>query len=265
VPSGGVNPCHLSVSTCGGFLLVANWNTATVAVFPISDDGHLSPYVDVHTDEPTSERDVHAHFVTPTPDGSFVFATDTGTDRVMIYRQDAETGKLTPNDPPFGQTHVGGSPRHLAFHPDGDFLFANGESDLTLSVFRYDRVKGSLEHVQNLSTLPEGTEAGEFSTSQILAHPGGRFVYVANRGADSIAIFRFDAVMGRAESVGFESTRGRIPRNFTIDPAGRFLYAANQESDSIECFAIDQETGLLEHQDRAASVPAPSCLVFTVS
>jgi 6-phosphogluconolactonase len=265
VPSGGANPCHLAVSDDGRFLLVANWETANVAVFPIADDGRLAPFVDLHSDVPTDERDPHAHFVTPAPNRPFVVATDTGTDRVMIYRQDAETGKLTPNDPPFGQTHHGGSPRHLAFSPDGKYLFANGESDRSLSVFRFDPIRGSLDHLQHMSTMPEGTDSSEFSTSQILAHPGGRFVYVANRGADTIAIFRFDPESGQATAIGFEPTRGRIPRNFTIDPAGRFLYAANQESDSIECFAIDPATGLLDHMGRAASVPAPSCLVFTVT
>jgi 6-phosphogluconolactonase len=265
VPSGGANPCHLAVSDDGRFLLVANWETASVAVFPIAEDGRLAPFVDLHTYVPTDERDPHAHFVMPAPNRPFVVATDTGTDRVMIYRQDAGTGKLTPNDPPFGQTHHGGSPRHLAFSPDGRFLFANGESDCTLSVFRYDPVRGSLDHIQYMSTLPEGMDAGDVTTSQILVHPDGRFVYIANRGADSIAIFRIDPESGQTAAIGFEPTRGRIPRNFTIDPGGRFLYAANQESDSIECFAIVPETGLLDHVGRVASVPAPTCLLFTAT
>jgi 6-phosphogluconolactonase len=146
VASGGGNPCHLSLSHDERFLLVANHEAGTVAVMPVGDDGSLSEFVDLRTDEPVDERGAHAHFVTADPAGAFVLSADTGTDRVMIYRQDPETGRLVPNDPPWGETHPGGSPRHLAFSTGGLHLFANGEADLTLSLFRYDPVRGALGH-----------------------------------------------------------------------------------------------------------------------
>ena len=263
--SGGVNPCHLSVSHDGDFLLVANWNSASIAVISIAEDGRLSEFVDRHVDEPTDDRDAHAHFITSSPDGNFVFSTDTGTDRIMVYRLDRKTGNLTPNSPPWGQTHPGGSPRHLAFAPSGNYVFANGEADLSLSVFGYDATLGELDHLQHLSTAPVGTEVEGYSTSQILAHQSGKFVYVANRGLDTIAMFRFDETSGRAETIGFEPTRGKIPRNFMIDPSGRYLYAANQDSNSIERFAIDLETGFLQHEAQVAEVASPVCIVFATT
>lgn len=263
VASGGANPCHLSVSSNGRFLLVANWESASIAVIPVAEDGRLSPLVDSHVDDATDERTPHAHFITPDRDGRFVLSTDTGTDRVMIYRQDAATGRLTPNDPPWEQTHPGGGPRHLAFHPNGRYMFANGEADLTLSVFRYDTELGNLEHLQQISTVPEGVDGEEHTTAQILVHPSGRFVYMSNRGTNTIAIFHFNEESERADLVGIESTRGATPRNFAIDPPGNFLYAANQDSNTVECFAIDLVTGLLGHVARAVDVPAPTCIVFS--
>ncbi len=268
VPSGGTNPCHLSVSRCGRFLLVANHGTATVAVSPIDEQGRLSPPVDLRTDEPTDtsgQRPPHAHFVSPDLGGDFVLSTDTGTDRIMIYRLNAERGRLVPNDPGWGETHVGGSPRHLAFHPSGRFLYANGEADLTLSVFRYDADRGTLHHLQHLSTVPGGVNTHGYSTAQIVVHPKGRFVYVSNRGHDSIAIFEIDEVSGTAIRIAVESTSGQTPRNFMIDPAGRFLYVANQDSGTIACFSIDPGNGLLARTERPARVPAPSCIVFTTT
>lgn len=268
VPSGGGNPCHLSVSHCGRYLLVANHGTATVALVPIDDRGHLSPPVDVRTDEPadsTAQRPPHAHFVTPDPEGGQVLSTDTGTDRIMIYRFDTERGRLVPNDPPWSETHPGGSPRHLAFHPSGRFLYANGEADLTLSVFRYDSEHGTLDHIQHLSTVPDGVDTRGCSTAQIVVHPSGRFVYVSNRGHDSLAVFGIDQSTGLAIRIAVEPTRGQTPRNFMIDPSGRFLYVANQGSDAIECFAIDQASGLLTHTGRAARVPTPTCILFTTT
>ncbi len=263
VASGGGNPCHLSMSHNGRFLMVANHESGSVAVFAVGEDGTLSDVIDLHVDEPVDERRPHAHFVTPDPDGAFVLTSDTGTDRVMVYRQDPETGRLTANDPPWSQTHPGGSPRHLAFAPGGRHLFANGEADLTLSLFRYDRARGRLDYVRCVSTAPDGADTRQHSTAQMLVHPNGRFVYVANRGTDTIAVFEFDQASEQLATVAFEPTRGKTPRNFQIDPTARWLYVCNQNSDGIECFAIDPDTGRLRHKGLAAEAPAPTCLQFS--
>lgn len=265
VPTGGGNPCHLSVSPSGRYLLVANHEHGRLSVLPIDGEGYLSPPTDIVQNErrdPGGERRPHAHFITPDPSGEYVLSTDTGTDRVSVYRLDQGSGRLQPNLPPWGETHPGGSPRHLAFHPGGDYLYANGEADLTLTVFRYDATSGTLDHLHYVSTIPDGV-TGPLSTAQLLAHPNGRFVYVANRGHDSIAVFRVDPSSGKVTLVTTEPTLGRTPRNFMIDPSGRFLYAANQNSDSIVCFTIDQETGRLTPSGHVTYVPAPTCVIFT--
>jgi 6-phosphogluconolactonase len=265
VPSGGGNPCHLAVAPTGRHLLVANHEHARVAVFPLGEDGRLGPLVDIHQDEPRDPdngRRPHAHFVAFDPAGRFVMSSDTGTDRVMVYRFDAEAGRLEPHTPPWAETHPGGSPRHLAFHPSGRYFYANGEADLSLSVFAYDSERGELRHRQRISTIPEGI-AGQLSTAQMQAHPNGRFVYVANRGHDSIAIMRVDEATGAVMRIATEPTRGRTPRYFAIDPEGQFLYVGNQNSGSIIPFRIDQETGLLTATEQVTSVPAPTCIAFT--
>ena len=129
-------------------------------------------------------------------------------------------------------------------------------------MFAYDAARGTLEYRQHLSTIPPGV-TGRLSTAQIQAHPNGRFVYVSNRGHDSIAIFAINQDSGQATRIGNEPTRGATPRNFAIDPAGRFLYVANQNSASIVRFRIDTTTGLLDSPARVAEVPAPTCIVFT--
>lgn len=265
VPSGGGNPCQLSTSSDGRFLLVANHEAGNVAVIPVAENGTLSAAVDIHTDEAVDQRRPHAHFITPDRNGSFVLSTDTGTDRVMIYRQSAETGKLTPNDPAWGQTHPGGSPRHLAFSPSGRYLFANGEADLTLSLFRYDPVRGALDHIQHLRTVPDGIDTNGHSTAQLLVHPSGQYVYVANRGTDSIAVFDFDEAAERIAFASIVSTEGITPRYFEIDPTGNWLYVANQNSCRIERFAIEPGSGRLSHAGLAATLPAPTCIRFSAT
>ena len=262
VSSGGGNPCHLSLSVDERFLLVANHEGGSLAVLPVSENGVLGEPVSVHVDEAVDDRKPHTHFVRPDADGRFILSTNTTTDRISVFRLDETTGQLTLNDPPWGRTHPGGSPRHLDFTTSGSVLLANGEADLTLSLFRYDRERGRLEHVHQAPTVPEGTDVRGHSTAQMLVHPQGRHVYVANRGTDSIAIFDLDEARGTLSRVGLQSTLGRTPRNFQIDPSGTHLYVANQNSDSIECFAIDPASGGLSHRGRVATVPAPTCIQF---
>jgi 6-phosphogluconolactonase len=263
VASEGGNPCHLSMSASGRFLMVANHEAGNVAVIPVVENGSLSAAIQVQTDEPVDHRQPHAHFITPDPSGRFVVSSDTGTDRVMIYRQDPTTGKLEANDPAFGQTHSGGSPRHLSFTPTGKYLFANGEADLTLSLFRFDPDRGVLEQIRSLPTVPRGMATDQCSTAQMLVHPSGKFVYVANRGSDTIATFQFDEAAERLEFIALEPTRGKTPRFFQFDPSGGRLYVANQNSDSIESFAIDRDTGGLRHEGKVANVLAPTCILFS--
>jgi 6-phosphogluconolactonase len=253
------------MSRDGRFLMVANHESGNVAVFPLAESGELSAAVDIQIDEAVDHRQPHAHFITPDRGGSFVLTADTGTDRVMIYRQSTETGKLTPNHPAWGQTHKGGSPRHLAFSPSGRHLFTNGEADLTLSLFRYDPVRGALDHIQHLRTVPDGIDTNGHSTAQMVVHPNGRQVYVANRGTDTIAMFDFDEAAERIAFAGTVSTEGRTPRYFDIAPSGDRLYVANQNSDSIACFAIDPDSGRLSHAGQVATLPAPTCIRFSTT
>jgi 6-phosphogluconolactonase len=99
------------------------------------------------------------------------------------------------------------------------------------------------------------------STAEIAVHPNGRFVYGSNRGHDSLAIFAIGED-SRLSLVGHELTRGRTPRNFTIDPTGRWLLAGNQESNTITVFAIDPATGRLKLTGAAVPAGAPVSILF---
>jgi 6-phosphogluconolactonase len=116
-----------------------------------------------------------------------------------------------------------------------------------------------LESIETLSTLPEG-ESVRKSTAECLAHPSGRFVYVSNRGHESIAVYRFDADSGKLSRVEIVGTEGQEPRNFYIDPSGKWLLAGNQNSDTVAVFAIDPETGRLRFTGQKVGVGRPVCI-----
>lgn len=256
----GGEPCHLCTDPTGKFLIVANHENGTVAVFPIHADGTLGEMTDFVQHAGTAP---HAHHVTFDPARRRVLLTDKGIDKVMIYAL-SDAGKLVANDPPFGRVHAGAQPRHLAFSPDGKVGYVNGEADMTLAAFTYAGSTGAMHEFQVESTLPQGTAPNpDYSTAEVAIAPSGTHAYVSNRGHHSIAVFGIEATTGRLRPVGHVSSGGQTPRNFAIHPNGRWLYAANQESDSIVQFEIDGVSGLLNATGEVTEVGAPVCIVFS--
>ena len=263
-PSAGAIPCHLVVDRTGRTLLLANYSGGSVASFPIDSEGRLGPAISVIQHEgssvdPVRQTGPRAHSINLDPENRFAVAADLGTDEVLIYRFDAGTGELEPNTPPSVSVDPGGGPRHFAFHPSGRFGYVINEMGSTVTAFRYDGGKGTLDPIQTITTLPEDFE-GVTHTAEVRVHPSGRFLYGSNRGHDSIAIFAIDQETGRLTARGQEPTRGKTPRNFEIDPTGTWLLAANQGSDSVVVFRIDPQTGALEANGQTADVPMPVCI-----
>jgi len=257
--TGGGEPCHLCIDPSGRWLLVANHEHGSAAVLPIGDDGRLGERTHLRQHHgsgpgPTQEGP-HAHYVTFDPAGERVLVTDKGIDQVMLYRLDTQAGELVPNDPPFGRVHAGAAPRHVSFHPNGRYVYVNGEADMTITAFTYP----GFEDLQVLPTVPPDASREGCSTAQIMVAPSGNSVYVSNRGHDSLAMFAIDPSTGRLTALGNVSTGGKTPRNFTI--LGDRVYAANQGSDTIVQFRILPD-GRLERTGDVTEVGAPVCIVF---
>lgn len=262
--SGGGGPCHVDVPRSGKAVLVANYGGGSVASLPVKGDGSLGEAVSFFqhtgTDFTKRQNGPHAHCVNFDASGKFVYAADLGLDKVMIYRFDAVTAKIAPADPPFAKTHKAAGPRHFAIHPNQQSAYVINEIDKTVTAFKRDVKTGALTSMQTLSTVPEGVTGG--STAELFMHPSGKFLYGSNRGHDSIAIFKVDAVTGKLTAAGHESTQGKTPRSFGITPCGKFLLAANQQSDTVVVFRIDQESGALNATGQVVEVPVPVCVVF---
>jgi 6-phosphogluconolactonase len=266
VPSRGDGPCHIALDKTGNWLFAANYNGGSVAVFPVHDDGSLgeaTTFIQHSGSSVNHERQAgpHAHSVNISSDNRFLLVTDLGLDRILIYRFDAAKGTLTPNEPPFMAARFGAGPRHLAFTPDGHFVYVINELSATVVAYQYDAVRGSLKELQTLSTLPEDF-TGPKSGAEIAVHPNGNFLYASNRGDDSIAVFRIDPRKGTLTDIDRVSTQGKTPRNFAIDPSGTRLYAANQDSNSVVVFRIDEQTGGLTPDGKVFEVPSPVCVLF---
>ncbi|MEQ9408935.1 MAG: lactonase family protein [Fuerstiella sp.] len=263
-PAGGGATCHCVVDRTGRFLLVANYLGGNVAVLPINDDGSLSErscLINHIGSGPNKDRQEkpHAHSVNLSSDNRFAWVADLGIDRIMIYRFDPQNGLLAPSAADSVAVNPGGGPRHFSLHPSGKFAYANNELTSEVTAFSVDGTTGALSTIHRVSTLPPEFE-GRRSTAECLVHPSGKFVYVSNRGHDSIAVYQVNADSGRLTPVEIEKTNGQEPRNFVIDPSGRWLLAENQNSDNVTVFAIAPNNGALAPTNHRIDVPRPVCI-----
>ena len=267
LPALGEDPCYISFDRTGKYVFVANYSSGNVVVFPIGDEGKLGAATANVRDEgklgPNKERQdgPHAHWIETSPDNRFVLVADLGLDEVLVYKFDASNGTLTPNEPGFARLKAGSGPRHLAFHPNGKLVFAVSELGSTATSFEYNPKKGTLKEIGTASTLPPGFSRRN-DVAEAAVHPKGKFLYVSNRGNDSIAILSIDPAKGTLSPVGGIPTGGKEPRHFAIDPSGKHLLAENQMSNNIIVFKIDPATGGLTPTGQVVEVPSPVDIVF---
>jgi 6-phosphogluconolactonase len=280
VDSHGAGPTHLSLHPDGRFLLVANYDSGSVTVFPVSNDGVLGEACSVQQPiAPPGARHAaeavpgsfaisghdgsHAHGIVPSPDGRFVISTDLGVDRTYIWKFDEAAGALSPNDAPFVASSSGAGPRHAAFHPNGRYLYVLTEEASTLVCYAYDSMHGRLTQSQSVSTLPDRYQGTSVASELVFSHDG-RFIYVANRLHDTIVQFSV-AENGHLEWVEETPTLGDFPRVIEFDPSGRFLYSLNQRSDHIAIFSVDISNGKLQFTGNYVAVGSPSDIVFATA
>ena len=264
--SRGAHPCYIVVDRAGTHVLVANYSGGNLAVLPIDADGRLGTASQVVQHKGSSvntsrQKAPHAHSVDLDAHDRFAVSADLGADRLFIYKYDPADGRLTPGLTPAVAVELGAGPRHFAFHPNGRFGFAINELASSVMAYAWDGQRGALKALATLPTLPEGFR-GQSYTAEIRVHPEGKFIYGSNRGHDSIVVYAVNPDTGHLTLVEHEATRGKNPRNFTIDPTGQWIVAGNQGSDTLAVFRIDNRTGALSPAGPLVKVGAPVCIVF---
>jgi 6-phosphogluconolactonase len=266
ISSEGAAPAHLSLDKSGQFLLVANYNSGNIAVFPVGKDGKLGPYTTKiqHSGSsvnPDRQTGPHAHFIQASNDNKFILTADLGIDEILVDSFDDRTGLLTPADPGFTKMEPGSGPRHLVFTHSGKFVYVISEINSTITVFSYDAESGRMQKKQTLSSLPDDFE-GINTAGEITIDSKGKYLYVSNRGDNSIGQFRINPDEGSLIPFAWVSGGGKSPRHFEIDPTGKWLFAANQDSDNIVLFRINQDDGRLTQISDMHNIVAPVCVRF---
>ncbi|NJP67157.1 lactonase family protein [Streptomyces spiramenti] len=260
-PAGGAGSTHLAVAAHRVYL--ANYTSGSVSSVSLAEDGtpRGGAVVTPHRGSgPVTERQAgpHAHGVALSPDGAWLLCADLGTDSVLVYALDPEDGTQRPH----GSLSLpaGDGPRHLAFHPDGGSVQIVSELDPQVTTCRWDPAEGTLE-VTARTPLPGRASADDPDyPSGLGLTADGRWLYVAVRGVDEVAVLELDGDRGPRLRASVDCG-GHWPRDLTVSGDGRRLYVANERSGDVTWFAIDPADGLPAPVGRLA-LPAPACVVL---
>ncbi|OYY06043.1 MAG: hypothetical protein B7Y76_00345, partial [Sphingobacteriia bacterium 35-40-5] len=261
---GGKGAAHISIDPKGRFAYTANYGDASVTVFPINSDGTLAKASDYvkHTGSsinPQRQTRPYPHSSIPSADGKFLYVSDLGTDRIVIYEV-LNGGKLKPAAVPFVQVPAGSGPRHFKIHQNGNFAYSVDELSNTIVAFKVNKKTGALTIIERLSMLPEGYSEVTYA-SDVHFSPDQKFIYATNRGHESLVIYEVNAKTGKLKMIGHESTLGKHPRNFMISKSGEYVLVGNTFTDNVVIFNRDTKTGLLKPNGVQHTIPAVSCLI----
>jgi len=262
----GSEACHISVDPSGRCILTANYDAHYVEVFPVLPDFTAGPRTCLvrHSGsgpDKSRQESAHPHSINADPSGRFAIVADLGLDRVYVYRLDAASATLTPNNPPFARVAPGEGPRHFAFHPDGRHAFVINEMGASITAFTWDGERGVLAPYQTIPILRADYNGSTNTAAEVVVSRDGRFVYGSNRGDNSLVVLKFEGSTGALSFVQRMTDGVRVPRNYAMDPTGRWLVCANLVANNASVYRIDADTGRLALTQTIA-VPEPLCVRF---
>ena len=253
MPSGGADPCHLSLDGRENFLMAANYTSGSLAVFALDEQGHLQERCDFwqhtprRTDEtqgqgnsqqsrkaknpqenpfkvnPLRQEGPHVHFSEEA--GELLWSTDLGLDQVFGYQIDYEQKKLTDTGIRL-QLPDGYGPRHLAFwHEDMAVIYVLCELSNRIVVFAE-----KVQEEDSEETKKAAEKAAEKKVSETGTEKMDR-----ERFENTPEYTILQDISTLPEGYHGESTASAI-RLY-----GGFLFAANRGDDSIAMYEIQKD------------------------
>ncbi len=265
--SQGRGNCHVQSSPDGKYVFAANYSSGHAVALPIDESGMLEPATSVVVGEGSGpnlnrQKSPHAHQVMMNPGGEFLLVPDLGTDKIMNYAFDSESGVLNPNPKQaFLNIEPGSGPRHLAFHPEKNLVYILSEMSSSVTACTFDPKSGVLEIIST-SSIVEADFTGKLQAAAIRVHPNGKFVYASNRDDNSnLAVFSIESD-GALKQTQIIRDIPYWPRDFNLTPDGAYLLVAGARANEIALYSVDKNTGALEKMNASIKVPAPTSIVF---
>ena len=271
VSSHGDGPCFVSVSL--PWVFVANYSGGSIAAYRVDERGRLADEAQNsfackdHGDAcgvlgPVHERQdaPHLHCTTIAPNGDIVVC-DLADDSILVFPLPKE--RLQP--PLRYPARKGSGPRHVAFHPNGKWMYCIHEVDCTIDLYDWSVREGkgvlALREASTISALTKGTPVKGNTACEIVISDDGRFAYTCTRGANDIAVYRIDPKSGLLTEQQRVKCGGQVPRYIAFDPSRRWLASCNQNAPgNVAIFAHDPATGRLSDAPRAFAAESPMFL-----
>ena len=266
IGSGGENPVF--ITTIKSKLVVCNYSEGSVSVMDLNKDFTLNKLlqrIDLQGKSVVAERQekAHPHSAYFHEASGLVLIPDLGSDLIRVFEfQEQQQEVLRERSDLTISVNPGGGPRHMAFHPNGNWMYVVEELSGMVQVLEWDR-SNKFKPLQRISSYQIPLK--QYSGADIHLSPDSRFVYVSNRIENSLAIFEINENNGLLNLLGHQSTQGEVPRNFTIDPSGNWLIVANQQSNTLVVFRRDMQGGGLKQVGNPISVKHPSCLQWMLN
>ena len=260
--SPGSSPAYIGINRIKHLLYTANYHTGVIAVFSYTEEGKISLLDSVtHIAKTLGSRPEqvdgpHTHFFDETPAGNLV-CCDLGNDTIDFYRLN-QKNKLEhlasyKNEPGFGD-------RHIVFSKDGNYFYVAGELSSKINVVKFNEDSWKFEDIATYSTIPEDWTSHN-GAAAIRISNDGKFVYVSNRGNDSIAVFAVnnDHTLSLVQRI---STFGEFPRDFNWNDDETLVVAANQNSNNATLYTRNAKDGSLTPIQKEIAVPEGTRVIF---
>lgn len=273
VSHGGFDHVEHIVRTPDGWGVEYLYDDSALLYYRIEQDGRIGDLADVqvmagHGPDPNSSAQAgghaqsgpHAHCAVIDPSGAFALVCDKGTDQIHTYAlgERLELVATLALPPETG-------PRHLAFDVTTGHALVTCEFSSRLTSLAFDAASGKLRPLDSVSTVEPGYQ-GLNEPAEVRVHPAGGFVYLNNRGEDSLTWFRIapDGALTRLGHVMLAASLhpGVAARSFALDPAGSFLVLADRPANLLRTYRIDPASGApTEHSTLHLPQPAFVALV----
>jgi 6-phosphogluconolactonase len=258
----GDGPIHLCLHPSGGYLVVVNHDSGNFMTYRIEVDGRIGEQVQEVTHvksapeagHPYAQAGPHPHMSVFDPTGKRLLIADKGTDYVHVYRFDPQTGRSAP----LSQVYLGAGfgPRYMAVHPSWRYLYVIGEIESQVTTCGFDPGTGALWTLDSVPTVPGDAQPGN-APSGLALSPDARFLYAANRGHDSIAVFAVRAGGALLQQAGWFQVgepQTMIPWDLRFGRDGQVLYVANQLAGTVLTYTVDPANGTLRQAGTALHV-----------
>jgi 6-phosphogluconolactonase len=276
VSAEGGGTCYVSIDKTGDGVFAANYGGGSLAAYALLPDGSFGASAATFdcrnnaacgTLGPRKDRQdaPHLHCATVSPNNRFLLSCNLGEDSIEVFPLHAgRSASELLGAPARVAARAGSGPRHVAFHPNGRWVYCIHELDCTIDLYTWNASTGALALVEG-SVVPTSAVVPAPLTAtacEVLVSPDGRFVYANTRGEDSITVFAVDAATGMLTQRQRVPSGGSVTRHMTFDPSNRWLVCSHQGSSGISVFARDAKSGALGETPKTFAANTPMFVQF---